>query len=119
MSKFVSKQFINVKTEHFTLKQNNIATIAKALGHPARVAIVEYLMKVDTCICGDIVNELPLAQPTISQHLKELKNAGIIKGQISGTSVCYCLSDAHLDAILTLIHTINLSIPKSCCDDTP
>jgi DNA-binding transcriptional ArsR family regulator len=63
------------KTEHFTEKQNAIATLAKALGHPARIAIVEYLLKVNTCICGDIVNELPLAQPTVSQHLKELKLA--------------------------------------------
>ena len=60
------------KTEQFTDKQNTIAIMAKALGHPARIAIIEYLLKVDTCICGDIVNELPLAQPTISQHLKEL-----------------------------------------------
>jgi DNA-binding transcriptional ArsR family regulator len=61
------------KTTHFTDNQNAIAILAKALGHPARVAIVEYLLKVDACICGDIVNELPLAQPTVSQHLKELK----------------------------------------------
>ena len=79
------------KTEHFTDKQNQIATIAKALGHPARIAIIEYLMKVNECICGDIVNELPLAQPTVSQHLKELKNAGLIQGTIEGTSVCYCI----------------------------
>lgn len=61
------------KTDHFTDKQNSIANLAKALGHPARVAIIEYLLSVDTCICGDIVNKLPLAQPTVSQHLKELK----------------------------------------------
>ena len=79
------------KSAEFTEKQNNIANLAKAIGHPARVAIIEYLMKVDTCICGDIVNELPLAQATISQHLKELKNAGIIKGTIEGNSICYCL----------------------------
>src|SRR5918993_4302500 len=79
------------KTEHFTDKQNEIATLAKALGHPARIAIMEYLLKVDTCICGDIVNELPLAQPTVSQHLKELKNAGLIKGNIEGNSICYCI----------------------------
>jgi DNA-binding transcriptional ArsR family regulator len=60
------------------------------LGHPARVAIIEYLLKVNTCITGDIVSELPLAQPSISQHLKELKNAGLIKGNIEGNSVCYC-----------------------------
>ena len=81
------------KTEHFTDKQNAIAVMAKALGHPARVAIIEYLLKVDTCICGDIVNELPLAQPTISQHLKELKEAGLIKGNIDGASVCYCIDE--------------------------
>ena len=81
------------KTEHFTDKQNSIAMMAKALGHPARIAIVEYLLKVNECVCGDIVNELPLAQPTVSQHLKELKNAGIIKGSIEGNSVCYCLDE--------------------------
>ncbi|MBL7897237.1 MAG: winged helix-turn-helix transcriptional regulator, partial [Crocinitomicaceae bacterium] len=73
------------KTENFTDKQNQIAQIAKAMGHPARIAIIEYLLKAESCICGDIVNELPLAQPTVSQHLKELKNAGIIQGSIEGT----------------------------------
>jgi DNA-binding transcriptional ArsR family regulator len=96
-----------------------LSELFKALGHPARLAIVQYLIEKGTCICGDIVDELPLAQASISRHLQELKNAGIIKGQISGTSVCYCLSYAHLDAILTLINSIKLSIPKSCCDDTP
>ena len=80
------------KSEMFTKHQNEIATIIKALGHPARIAILEYLMKIDSCICSDIVDELPLAQPTISQHLKELKSAGIIKGNIEGTSVCYCIN---------------------------
>ena len=70
------------KTEHFTEQQNRIANIAKALGHPARIAIIEYLMKVNECICGDIVNELPLAQPTVSQHLKELRDMGLIHGTI-------------------------------------
>jgi ArsR family transcriptional regulator, arsenate/arsenite/antimonite-responsive transcriptional repressor len=79
------------KTEHFTEQQNQIAIISKALGHPARIAIIEYLMKVNDCICGDIVNELPLSQPTVSQHLKELKNAGLIKGNIEGNSICYCI----------------------------
>lgn len=81
------------KTDHFTDQQNKIAVIAKALGHPARVAIIEYLLKVNTCITGDIVSELPLTQPTISQHLKELKNAGLIKGNIEGNSVCYCIDE--------------------------
>lgn len=81
------------KTDHFTEQQNTIAKIAKALGHPARIAIIEYLVKVNSCITGDIVNELPLAQPTVSQHLKELKNAGLIKGSIEGNSVCYCIDE--------------------------
>ena len=84
------------KTEHFTDYQNHIATLSKALGHPARVAIIEYLMEVDTCICGDIVNELPLAQPTVSQHLKELKNARLIKGSIEGNAICYCIDEKAL-----------------------
>ena len=81
------------KTEHFTEEQNEIAMLAKALGHPARIAIIEYLANVDSCICGDIVKELPLAQPTVSQHLKELKNAGLIKGNIEGNSICYCIDE--------------------------
>jgi len=80
-------------TDHYSDIQNDIAKIAKALGHPARVAIVDYLVKTNACICGDIVNELPLAQPTVSQHLKELKNAGIIKGEIEGNSICYCIDE--------------------------
>lgn len=81
------------KTQNFTSQQNRIATIAKVLGHPARIAILEYLMQQKTCICGDLVDELPLAQATVSQHLKELKNAGLIKGEIEGTSVCYCINE--------------------------
>src|SRR6478672_4616819 len=81
------------KTEHFTQRQNEIANVMKALGHPARVAIIDYLLSVDSCICGDIVNELPLAQPTVSQHLKELKNAGLIKGNIEGNAICYCIDE--------------------------
>ncbi|MCG2418551.1 metalloregulator ArsR/SmtB family transcription factor [Aequorivita sp. F47161] len=79
------------KTEIFTEQQNEIATFAKAFGHPARVAILQHLFKINTCICGDLVEEIGLAQPTISQHLKELKNLGLIKGSIEGTSICYCI----------------------------
>ncbi len=81
------------KTHHFTERQNELATLIKALGHPARIAIIDYLLKTESCICGDIVNELPLAQPTVSQHLKELKNAGIIKGNVEGNAICYCIDD--------------------------
>ena len=105
------------KTEHFTDKQNSIATMAKALGHPARIAIVEYLIKVNECICGDIVNELPLAQPTVSQHLKELKNAGIIKGNIEGNSVCYCIDEKAIEKLQNYFTVISKKLEKrnTCC----
>lgn len=107
------------KTDHFTESQNAIASIAKALGHPARVAIVEHLMKVDSCICGDIVDELPLAQPTVSQHLKELKNAGIIKGNVEGNSVCYCIDTQAIDQLKNYFSEILKKISDrnnaSCC----
>lgn len=105
------------KTEHFTDKQNAIATLAKALGHPARVAIIEYLLKTEACICGDIVNELPLAQPTVSQHLKELKNAGLIRGNIEGNSICYCIDEKALAKLQDYFTTISnrLNIKKSNC----
>lgn len=79
------------KTEMFTDLQNEIALFAKVFGHPARVAILEQLFKIEGCYCGDLVNEIGLAQPTISQHLKELKHIGLIKGNVEGTSVCYCI----------------------------
>ena len=106
------------KTEHFSDKQNYIAAIAKALGHPARVAIIDYLLTVDTCICGDIVNQLPLAQPTVSQHLKELKNAGLIKGDIEGNAICYCIDEKALQKLQTYFAKIftKLEIKKlKCC----
>ena len=79
------------KTEIFTEEQNRLAVMLKALAHPARIAILQHLIKANACICGDLVDELGLAQPTISQHLKELKNAGLIQGTIEGVSVCYCI----------------------------
>jgi len=106
------------KTDHFTYRQNEIAILAKALGHPARIAIIEYLLKVDTCICGDIVNELPLAQPTVSQHLKELKNAGIIKGDIEGNTVCYCIDEKVMHKLQNYFGNVNTRMEnrkKNCC----
>jgi predicted transcriptional regulator len=79
------------KSSLFTEDQNKLAGKAKVLGHPARIAIIEYLLQSKVCINGDLVNELGLAQATISQHLKELKQSGIIQGNIEGTSVCYCI----------------------------
>jgi len=80
------------KTDLFTKQQNELANMAKAIGHPARIAILQHLIKKNACVCGDLVEELGLAQATTSQHLKELKNAGIIQGNIEGVSVCYCIN---------------------------
>lgn len=106
------------KTEHFSQKQNEIAVLIKALAHPARVAIIEFLLKVDTCICGDIVNELPLSQPTISQHLKELKTAGIIQGSIEGNAICYCIDQEVWTKLQTYFGTVSFQLEekkKKCC----
>jgi DNA-binding transcriptional ArsR family regulator len=106
------------KTSGFSEETNEIAEILKALGHPARIAIIDYLLKVDSCICGDIVNELPLAQPTISQHLKELKNAGLIKGNYEGASICYCINEVGFEKIKSFFEKTTTHIEKNkskCC----
>jgi DNA-binding transcriptional ArsR family regulator len=106
------------KSEHFTERQNRLASLAKALGHPARIAIMDYLMQANACICGDIVNELPLAQPTVSQHLKELKNAGLIKGSIEGNAICYCINEQALEQLQEYFTNIFSGLRKeknSCC----
>ncbi|GAB3915617.1 ArsR/SmtB family transcription factor [Larkinella terrae] len=82
------------KTEIFSEQQNRLADLAKAFAHPARVAILQLLIAKKACVCGDLVDELPLAQPTVSQHLKELKRIGIIKGEIDPPRVCYCINEA-------------------------
>lgn len=79
------------KKDEFTVQEIRLAELGKALSHPARISIIKLLLKRQTCICGDIVDELPLSQSTVSQHLKELKNAGLIKGEIDGPRVCYCV----------------------------
>lgn len=81
------------KTIDYTKSELDIAKYAKALAHPARIAIIQLLLKKQSCVCGDIVDELPISQSTVSQHLKELKEVGLIKGEIEGTSVCYCLDE--------------------------
>ena|GEM_PF-1898394 len=89
----------NVIKQKGLLNRNSIGLLnkrAKALGHPARIEILEYLLAHQTCICGDLVDELPLAQATVSQHLKELKAAGLIHGEIEGNSVCYCINGLQL-----------------------
>ena len=105
------------KTEMFTEQQNQIALFAKVLGHPARVAILQRLFEIDACVCGDLVNEIGLAQPTISQHLKELKNLGLIQGTIDGTSVCYCIHKENWTQMKSIIlDFLNQDITKfDCC----
>jgi ArsR family transcriptional regulator len=103
------------KSEHFTDNQNELANLLKALGHPARVAIVEYLIQHKQCICGDIVSELPLSQATISQHLRELKQVGIIQGNIEGNSICYCLNPQVFQQITQFMGVAIESVTKNKC----
>ena len=106
------------KKEKFNQEQNEIATVAKVFAHPARIAIIQQLFKLNACVCGDLVNEIGLAQPTISQHLKELKNLGIIKGEVEGTSVCYCINDEVWNKTKKLFVNFlnqNINSEKNCC----
>jgi DNA-binding transcriptional ArsR family regulator len=101
----------------YKAKDQQIAQFAKALGHPARVAIIQLLLKKQTCICGDIVDELPLSQSTVSQHLKELKEAGIIKGEISGVKTCYCIDEDNwikIGKVLNKLFEVSIE-PAKCC----
>lgn len=105
------------KSEIFTEEQNRLAVQLKAIAHPARIAILQHIIKANACICGDLVEELGLAQATISQHLKELKNARLIQGTIEGVSVCYCIEP---NAWKSLQHELNSMFasykkPTSCC----
>lgn len=106
------------KTDSFTAKQNQTALLLKALGHPARVAILEYLIKANACICSDIVEELPLAQATVSQHLKELKSAGLIKGSVEGNAICYCVNEEAIEKLQNYFDGIAAKLEKKntkCC----
>jgi DNA-binding transcriptional ArsR family regulator len=106
------------KREIFTDQQNKIAQFAKVIGHPARVAILEHLFKINSCVCGDLVNEIGLAQPTISQHLKELKHLGLIKGNVEGTSVCYCIDTENWQKMKSVISNFlneDLNQKENCC----
>lgn len=94
------------KTDLFTAEQNQLASLAKALGHPARIAIIQHLIKSKECINGDLVAELGLAQATISQHLKELKTIGIVQGTIEGVSVNYCINPEKWKEIKVLMNSL-------------
>lgn len=107
------------KTSEYTEQQLRMSTLLKALGHPARVAILEILVKRNSCVCGDIVEELPLSQPTVSQHLKELKIAGLIRGTIEGNSICYCVDLQVLEEVNGYLSTWsmleNQKLTNKCC----
>lgn len=105
------------KAEEFTVKDNRLAIYAKALAHPARIAILKLLIKRQACMCGDMVDELPISQSTVSQHLKELKQAGLIKGDIEGAKVCYCINEKEWKAagerLIELFYSFKEN--QSCC----
>ena len=105
------------KSLEFSVKQNRLARYAKALAHPARVAILDLLAKKQACVCGDIVEELPLSQSTVSQHLKELKEAGLIKGDIDGAKVCYCIDEKEWKAAQSWLNQLfdSYKSGNKCC----
>lgn len=106
------------KADEFSVKENRLAKYAKALSHPARIAILKLLISRQACICGDIVDELPLSQSTVSQHLKELKVAGLIKGDIEGVRVCYCIDEKEWEQARALLQDFFKEfqpVRQSCC----
>ena len=103
------------KTKLFEKRQNKIAAFAKAFDHPARVAIIEYLLQNNTCICNDLVNELPLSQSTISQHLKELKQIGIIKGEVEGPKLNYCIDEKVWNEAKDIFSNLFSKFTPTCC----
>ncbi len=102
------------KKEEFSIRHNRMATLAKALAHPARIAILEILIKKGTCICGELVDDLPLSQSTISQHLKALKQAGLVKGTIDGVKSCYCINGKTLVEASKDLNQLFKQV-RSCC----
>ncbi|MBL0126815.1 MAG: winged helix-turn-helix transcriptional regulator [Flavobacteriales bacterium] len=104
-----------VKEHLFTTEQNRIASMAKALGHPARIAILQYVARKGSCVNGSLVEELGLAQATISQHLTELKNAGLIQGTIEGTSVCYCIDPKGWSTLTKALDKLLTTVSDKCC----
>jgi DNA-binding transcriptional ArsR family regulator len=106
------------KIINYSEAEVQIAKFAKALSHPARVAIIHLLLQKQSCICGDIVEDLPIAQSTVSQHLKELKESGLIKGNIDGASICYCVDTEVLQKASNVLNTLlsaSVQTPSTCC----
>jgi len=103
------------KSQIFNTQQNELATIFKVLSNPARIAILQYISTQDACICNDIVDEIGLAQPTISQHLKELKSIDLIAGEIEGKRVCYCINLKKWSSIQNLLNSFFNTTKTNCC----
>jgi DNA-binding transcriptional ArsR family regulator len=105
------------KREQFTEAEQLLATFAKALGHPARVAILQLLARRQSCVCGELVLELPLSQSTVSQHLKELKAAGLVQGEVDGPRVCYCIDPSGWARARQLLGNLlgELPVAANCC----
>lgn len=103
------------KSQIFTERQNDLAQCFKVLGHPARVAILQYISKQDSCICNDLVEEIGLAQATISQHLKELKSMGLLKGEVEGKRMCYCIDVERWIEIQNELNTFFNNTKSNCC----
>ena len=103
------------KTYMFTTEQNDLAKIAKILAHPARVAILEYISKQDACICTDLVDIIGLSQPTISQHLNEIKKIGLLKGNFEGKNLCYCIDQERWEELQQTFQLFFSNINRNCC----
>lgn len=103
------------KTDIFSPKQNQLARAAKVLAHPARVAILEHISRQESCICNDLVDVIGLAQPTISQHLNEIKKVGLLKGEFEGKNLCYCIDKEQWDALQELFQSFFSNVKQNCC----
>ena len=113
-------QYINIimgitKTQIFTDQQNELAQFFKVLGHPARVAILQHISKQNSCICNDLVEEIGLAQATISQHLKELKSIGLLQGEVEGKSMCYCINVERWNTLQNKLNSFFNTTKSNCC----
>lgn len=103
------------KSQIFSEKQNQLAQVFKVLGHPARVAILQYISKQEACICNDIVEEIGLAQATVSQHLKELKSIGLLQGEVEGKRLCYCINVNRWNELQQQLNIFFNTTKSNCC----
>ena len=103
------------KTHIFSDRQNELALAAKVLAHPARIAILEYISRQESCICNDLVDIIGLAQPTISQHLNEIKKIGLLKGTFEGKNLCYCINQERWEELQNSFNTFFTKININCC----